>query len=203
MGVQERKAREKEELRQEILVAARALFIEHGLKNVSMRKIAEKVEYSPATLYLYFKDKEDLFDTICAETFEKLIERLSSHPSQGPGLQGLGEGLRAYIRFGLEHPQDYCLTFLVEDREWHSVEKVCRRREAGCRAFSCLQEAVRLNAESGVIRVNNVGATAQMLWASIHGLTSLLITVPEFPWVDRDMLIEHQIETLLRGIQAS
>jgi AcrR family transcriptional regulator len=202
MGVRDRKAREKKELRQEILNAARSLFVERGYDNVSMRKIAEKVEYSPATIYLYFRDKEDLFDTLCAGMFERLVHRLTTHPSRGPGLEGMRAALRAYIDFGLDHPQDYCVTFLVEDREWHNVDKPCRRREAGCRAFSCLQELVRLNAQAGVIRVNNVEATAQMLWASIHGLTSLLITVPEFPWVDREVLVEHQIQTLLRGLQA-
>lgn len=203
MGVQERKAREKTELRQEILGAARSLFLEQGFENVSMRKIAEKVEYSPATLYLYFRDKEDLFDAICAETFDKLIETLRPDPPSGAGLQGLRDGLRAYIRFGLAYPEDYCITFLVKHREAAGQDAVCRRREAGCRAFSCLQESVRMNAEAGVIRVNNVEATAQMLWAAVHGLTSLLITVPNFPWIDREMLVEHQIETLLRGLRAS
>ena len=62
MGVQERRAREKKELRQEILDAAREMFVEDGYENVSMRKIAEKIEYSPTTIYLYFRDKADLLD---------------------------------------------------------------------------------------------------------------------------------------------
>jgi AcrR family transcriptional regulator len=62
MGVKERKAREKETLRQDILDAARELFIREGYQAVSMRKIAEKIEYSPATIYLHFRDKDDIFD---------------------------------------------------------------------------------------------------------------------------------------------
>src|SRR5688572_17792667 len=105
MGVQERKAREKEELRQEILDAARDLFVEQGYEAVSMRKIAERIEYSPATIYLHFRDKADLFDHLCADTFQRLVERLESMTREHDDpLSGLRAGMRAYIDFGLEHP---------------------------------------------------------------------------------------------------
>src|ERR687885_1755275 len=78
MGVQERRAREKQELRQEILDAARELFIREGFENVSMRKIADKIEYSPTTIYLHFQDKADLLDCICEETLGKLQQRLAA-----------------------------------------------------------------------------------------------------------------------------
>ena len=75
MGVQERRAREKKELRQGILDAAREMFVRDGFENVSMRKIAEKIEYSPTTIYLYFQDKADLLDCLCEETFAKLLKK--------------------------------------------------------------------------------------------------------------------------------
>src|SRR5271168_4346283 len=75
MGVQERRAREKKELRDEILDAARDLFLREGYENVSMRKIAEKIEYSPTTIYLYFQDKSELLDCICEETFARLVRK--------------------------------------------------------------------------------------------------------------------------------
>ena len=82
MGTQERRNREKESLRQEILDAARRLFLKNGFQNVSMRQIAEKIEYSPTTIYLYFKDKSALFRSICEETFGKLERK--SRPSGKP-----------------------------------------------------------------------------------------------------------------------
>jgi len=82
MGVQERRAREKKELRQEILDAARDLFVREGFENVSMRKIAEKIEYSPTTIYLYFQDKADLLDCICEETFEGIASSRYGHKSR-------------------------------------------------------------------------------------------------------------------------
>src|SRR5262244_2221370 len=74
MGVMERRIREKQALRQEILDAARELFVTEGYENVSMRKVAERIEYSPTTIYLYFKDKADLHDCICEETLGRLVE---------------------------------------------------------------------------------------------------------------------------------
>src|SRR4051794_32557040 len=114
MGVQERKAREREELRQEIVEAARQLFIEEGYDAVSMRKIADRIEYSPATIYLYFRDKSDLLDCVCADTFRKLVARLQSiggEPTEP--VDRLRRGLRAYVDFGLENPADYRVTFMM------------------------------------------------------------------------------------------
>ena len=76
MGIKERRAREKEQLRQQILSAARELFVNEGYEKVSMRKIANKIEYSPTTIYLHFKDKADLLDFVCQETLLNLLNTL-------------------------------------------------------------------------------------------------------------------------------
>src|SRR6266403_1650812 len=77
MGVRERRAREKRFLRQEILDAASELFAREGFENVSMRRIADKIAYSPTTIYLYFKDKAELLEQVCAEAFSRLLQRLT------------------------------------------------------------------------------------------------------------------------------
>ena len=75
MGTKERRAREKEQLRRQILVAARELFVNEGYESVSMRKkFANKIEYSPTTIYLYFKDKADLLDSVCKETLPEPVK---------------------------------------------------------------------------------------------------------------------------------
>src|SRR5512142_1445385 len=105
MGVQERRAREKQELREEILEAARQLFIHEGFENVSMRKIADKIEYSPTTIYLYFQDKSDLLDCVCEQTLSRLNDGLTQIRQRvADPFQRLRAGLRAYIDFGVEHP---------------------------------------------------------------------------------------------------
>src|SRR2546422_1401284 len=99
MGVQERRARQKEGVREEILDAARTLFVKEGYEHVSIRKIAEKIEYAPGTIYLYFHDKAEILDRICEETFSKLAQRMHAI-NQDPAnpLDGLRRGLRTYVQ---------------------------------------------------------------------------------------------------------
>src|SRR5947208_2297737 len=112
MGVQERRAREKAGVREEILDAARALFVKEGYENVSIRKIAEKIEDAPGTIYLYFKDKAEILDRISEETFAKLAERMHAiNKDPSNALDGLKRGLRTYIQFGVDNPNHYIITF--------------------------------------------------------------------------------------------
>lgn len=200
MGVQERKAREREELRHEILSAARQLFVEQGYEAVSMRKIAERIEYSPTTIYLHFRDKADLFDQLCADTFQRLVERLESiHREQTDPVAGLRAGLRAYIDFGLEHPAHYQVTFMTPNvRHCHDAES--RADCMGERAFGSLLSSVTACAASGRLKTENPETTSQMLWSAAHGITSLLITHPDFPWGDQEAIINHLLDTLIGGL---
>ena len=140
MGVQERKAREKQELRQEILDAARELFVEQGYEAVSMRKIADRIEYSPTTIYLYFEDKAELFECLCGETFEKLIVELDKISPTDP-VEGFRAGLRRYIEFGTAHPAHYRITFMTPLKgECPGGGK--HKTDPGERAFECLRNSL-------------------------------------------------------------
>lgn len=72
MGVADRKEREKEEMKTKILEAAKKLFLDHGFEKTSIRNIAEEIEYSPGTIYLYFKDKNELLFALHQEAFQGL-----------------------------------------------------------------------------------------------------------------------------------
>jgi AcrR family transcriptional regulator len=201
MGVQERRAREKKELRQEILDAARDLFLREGYENVSMRKIAEKIEYSPTTIYLYFQDKSDLLDCICEETLLRLVRKQNVlEQSTADPLERLRLSLRYYIEFGLKHPNHYMVTFMMT----RSIENhpPMKSHEIGLKAFNFLRTTLALCAERRLIEVADLEATAQTVWAATHGLTSLLIARPKFPWVERNRLIDTMIDTLLAGLRA-
>ena len=202
MGVQERRAREKQELRQEILDAARDLFIREGFENVSMRKIAEKIEYSPTTIYLHFQDKADLLDCVCEETLQKLESRLAAiHASTPDPLEGMKGGLRAYIEFGLEYPNDYRVAFLLEFKPFAEADRCMRCHTMGQKTFDHMRKSLGACIELGIFAPNDIEATSQALWAAIHGLTSLLILHPDFPWVDRDVLVERLIDTVVDGLK--
>lgn len=200
MGVQERRAREKKELRQEILDAARDLFVHEGYENVSMRKIADKIEYSPTTIYLYFQDKADLLDCICEETMSRLVRKQTvlAQTVFDP-VERLRLGLRAYIEFGLKHPNHYKVTFMMLQPVAEGAN--CRSRDMGKRAFHHLRTTLALCVEQHLLEVADIETSAQALWATIHGITSLLITHTKFPWVDRDRLIDTVIENAIAGMR--
>jgi AcrR family transcriptional regulator len=203
MGIKKRREREKENLRQLILDAAREMFAEEGYHAVSMRKIADKIEYSPTTIYLYFKDKNDLLRQICDETFAKLAQRLSKiDKKEGKSLEGFRAGLRAYVEFGLEHPKHYEVTFMLPLTEKLGAVEADFDGSLGKKAFDYLRDGVTDCMENGLLAKGDVDIVSQTLWAGIHGVTSLLIGHEKFPFVDKSKLIDSVIDTMLRGLVA-
>ena len=202
MGVKERRARQQKYLRQEILDAASELFVREGYENVSMRRIAEKIEYSPTTIYLYFKDKTDLLDQVCHETFGRLVQRLGKIMDQpGDPVDRLKRGLLAYIQFGLENPHHYRATFMMVFPEDFKDEKHHQPDSPGMQAFGFLTRGLRECIKAGKLPAVNVELAAQVLWTGVHGATSLLITHEHFPWVGRDKLVHSMVDTLVAGLE--
>src|SRR5882757_5859147 len=107
MGIAERKEKQKTEIRKSILDASMKLFVEEGFSNVSIRRIAEIIEYSPTTIYLYFKDKDEIFFNLHEIGFQKMQEMnkdLDVIENPMERLRKMGEN---YIRFGMENPEYY------------------------------------------------------------------------------------------------
>ncbi len=201
----ERRARHKLALREEILAAARDLFVREGYENVTMRRVAEKIEYSPTTIYLYFKDKAELLFSICQETFAKLLEEFAALDREpADPVTHLKRGLRTYIAFGLKHPQHYLASFVVpyeqappEDAALHLAED-----SQGMRAFAYLRNSVAACIAAGKFRGVDVETASRALWAAVHGITSLLIVHSHFPWGDREQVINLVVDSMVTGLEA-
>lgn len=201
MGSKQRREREKEELRQEILDAARELFVQEGYENVSMRRIAEKIEYSPTTIYLYFDDKVSLLYAICEETFAKLAKRMETIAKDADDpVRALKKGCRAYVDFGLKYPNHYKVTFINHPEHPRDDKRHLKEQSMGMRAYGNLRAAVEACIKAKKFRETNVDAVTQMVWAGGHGVASLLITMPGFPWVKKNELIDLMIDTLVDGL---
>lgn len=201
MSLKERRERQKEELRQTILDAAREMFADEGYESVSMRKLAEKIEYSPTTIYLYFKDKNELLQQICEETFGKLSRKLEANQRKhGHTFKGLKKGLQTYIEFGLKHPKHYEVTFMlplmINVKDDYQYEG-----SMGEKAFEYLRSAVSECMENGELKHGDINVISQSLWAAIHGTTSLLIGHKDFPFVPTDILIDSVINMMLQGLK--
>ena len=201
MGTKERRTREKEQLRRQILSAARELFVDQGYENVSMRKIANKIEYSPTTIYLYFKDKADLLDSVCKETLLNLLNTLEllKRDKSNP-VEVLRKSGRAYVEFGLKYPQDYKLTFVVRPQFQKGLG--LGEGSVGERVFNYLRATVSECIRQKAFRQVDVEITGQALWSAVHGVTLLLIDFPDFPWTEKDKLIDTVINTMIEGLRA-
>src|SRR3972149_10882479 len=127
MGIKERQERDREAVRRAILDAARDLFVSEGYHNVSIRKIAERIEYSPAAIYGYFPSKDDIFFALAEEGFRLLGDHGATDKQAPPALDPL-ERVRAVVwrlyEFSREHPQYFALMFV--DR---SVPRISREYE--------------------------------------------------------------------------
>jgi len=199
MNALSRRRKHKEELHRAILDAAREIFVQQGYENFSMRKLAEKIEYSPGSLYLHFKNKEELFECLVEESFARLLQTLRNMRN-GQECEDLAEelkkGLLAYVEFGLRNPNDYRFAFMLRP----PVKKRPYRVHG---AFEVLRDMVRRCIEQKRLRNVDVETTAQALWASAHGITSLLIQRPTFPWVSRKKLVAQVINSAVDSLVAA
>jgi AcrR family transcriptional regulator len=172
MGVSERKERHREDLKKEILTAAKELFTEKGFDATSIRAIAEKIEYSPATIYLYYKDKNEIVHALHRDGFKLLVSNFEvfshiSHPFER--LKGMG---RAYIQFATQNPDIYQLLFIMKEPLEH-VANCFEDWDEGDRAFDILLKTVGECQEFGYFKGFDKTMLSFSIWSTMHGLCSL------------------------------
>lgn len=187
--------RYRDELRRSILDAAREAFVEYGYEGVSMRQLAEKVGCTHGNLYVHFKDKETLFDCLVEESFEKFAEglRVPDSVRRGDPVKFLRAAGRAYVAFGLANASAYEFAFILRRPGQRRKPHVTYERMRAL-VQRCIDEKHfrRMDADVG----------GQALWAAAHGITSLLITRPTFPWADRSKVIGQVIDAAVDGLMA-
>jgi AcrR family transcriptional regulator len=173
MSLKERKEREKKKLRGLILKAAMRLFAQEGYERITIRRIAEEIEYSPATIYLHFGGKDEILYALHAEGFEKLYERQQAVLAIKDPLERLLKQGEVYVSFGLENPEYYDLMFIMrgtakrisEDREW----------DIGLRSYGFLKANVEECMEAGLLPGTDPDVATFSLWSHVHGMVSLII----------------------------
>jgi AcrR family transcriptional regulator len=192
---------EGELLRAEIMAAAEKLLIQTGDEGaVSIRAIADAAGVTPPSIYLHFADKTELLAAVCEARFQD-FDRYLEEASAGidDPLEALRARGRAYVRFGLENPEHYRILFMTRpgsERPQQGIEHL-----PGMTAFSHLVENVARGMDAGVITPGDPFLVATGLWSNVHGVTSLLIARPDFPWPDLDRLMDHVLGVAVRGLQ--
>ena len=183
----------RQETRAEIVKAARAIFVRKGFEGFSMRTLARAVGYSPAALYLQFASKEELFDVLVEEAFVHLHEALSvllNERGKNP-VEQLKRGLRIYVEWGLKHPHEYQIAFAVRNPS----KKPYRTH----RAFDLARDLMKICLGNSPAAKRELEVRTQAVWAAAHGITSLLIQRPSFPWASKDRLIDNVIDSAVDG----
>lgn len=204
MGIAERRVRERERVRKKILDAARGLFAAEGYEKVTMRRIAEVIEYSPTTIYHHFEDKGALVDALCETDFSRLLGVLQGQAPPADLIERMRQMGRAYATFGVTYPNHYRFMFMTpgkfEPAPGHELST------SGRQAFALLRDAVEKAVEGGLFRKGNVDTMAQVLWCGIHGAVALLITMRSDQWPGAPAapdLIEQVVESGIQGFLAN
>jgi AcrR family transcriptional regulator len=190
---------EGEKLREQILEAAERLLIEtEDEEAVTIRSVADAVGVTPPSVYLHFADKDELLFAICERHFAQL-DRVTEEAAAGSEdlLEALALRGKAYIRFGVEHPEQYRILFMRKPSHTPEDFQVDRLRDAA--AFNHLVEHVVKCVNAGLIEGDPLMVSLG-LWATVHGLTSLLISKPDFPWPDLDLISGHVCRTAIAGL---
>lgn len=202
MGPKERRERERDEVRARILDAARDLFAEEGVESVTMRRIADRIEYSPTAIYFHFRDKDALLSELCACDFRAFAQRFAAAATIEDPLERLRAAGEAYIDFGLTHPSHYRLMFMTPKAAGtDQIEKGNPEEDAYAFLTGIIAEAI----EQGRFRpeLTDVALVSQIVWAGVHGVISLEIAKCTDDWVEWTPLSERaklMIDVLIDGL---
>ncbi|MBI5058194.1 TetR/AcrR family transcriptional regulator [candidate division KSB1 bacterium] len=184
MTIAERKSRERQEMRSLILETARALFVEEGFATVSIRRIAEKIEYSPATIYLYFKDKDEILYAVHNLGFEMLMEKFRDTATISDPFERLQAISRRYLEFAIEHPGYYDLMFIMRG-PIKTIEEGSDEWNYGRKSFDFFNATVQECVDAGYLPADSREIAAFALWGYVHGVAALIIR-RRCPMLDQD-----------------
>jgi AcrR family transcriptional regulator len=202
LGVKERQEREREAVSRSILDAARELFVTHGYQEVSIRKIADRIEYSPAAIYGYFQRKDDIFFALAEEGFRLLFsyggdarDAQSADPADA-----LRDMFWRYYQFSKQHPEYFALMFLDRSvpkisRDWERFGFVMEmKREMSAR----IQTAI----DAGEFpKGTSPEAIFRILLTAVHGAATMRLCDRMEQGEDADALARDTLEAALQGLK--
>lgn len=200
MGVRERQGREREAMTRSILDAARELFVAEGYQNVSIRKIADRIEYSPAAIYSYFPSKDDIFYGLAEEGFRLLFESGVTGETGGDALDELRRGFGHFYQFSKQHPEYFALMFVDRSvprisREWDRFAFVQGMRN---KVIGTIQRAV----DEGLLpKATDPEWAFTILMAAVHGAAVMRLCERVAPGTNTDGVARDTIEAALTGLR--
>jgi AcrR family transcriptional regulator len=194
MCVKERKERDKIEMREKILNSAHQLFLDRGFEEVSIRNIADAIEYSPATIYLYFKDKNEIFYALHGEAFKMFNQHMARLVDIREPFQRLIEMGEEYLQFFNQHPKYYEIMFLTESPM--DCEENQDKWQEGQRALGFLESILKDCQTQGRFANMDTQVLAFSIWSYMHGMCALVLRqrVRCYPEEDRERIRTQSFE---------
>ena len=200
MGIRERQSRERETVRRKILNAARTLFLNEGYANVSMRKIAEQIEYSPGAIYSYFASKEDIFFALAEEGLQIVRTHCAAADHANSPLERVRESLWRFYTFSKEQPEYFSLIFVDSavpriSRDW---ERFSSMRELRAEIEQDIQHCI----EQGVFPgIESSGAIFRILWTAAYGAAVFRLSHRLAQGEDSDALAQDLLDATIAGLR--
>jgi AcrR family transcriptional regulator len=204
VGTAERREREKLALQQKIIDKGREILVNEGPAALTMRRLADEIEYTAGALYAHFADKEELVRAICQTDFEAFTSQFSSAMTEKDALKRLRLLAKLYSRFALEHPAQYKILFVL-DSVGGNVEKERGNPEKD--AYAVVELAVEAAMKEGHFKAfqGRMQLVAQSLWAAMHGVVSIEIRRVDdmkIPFEPIDDRVDTMCEVMLAGLDA-
>lgn len=198
----ERQQRKQEEIRKSILDAAKEIIEREGVQGLSIRKVTNAIEYSPAIVYHYFKDKNEIVETLVEEGYRKILNSIATvERNDAEPEQELREVFTKYIKAALDSPEEYKAFMLNSDA---SVLKKTALLERGIsersQSIRLLCDNLHRGIETGRFAECDIELAAQIIWTSAFGLTIKLILEENVDEMQVDRLIEQHFKILFNGI---
>ena len=205
--------RRRNKIRARILSAAERVFAREGVDGLSIRRLAENIDYSPAAIYKYFKSKDDLIDELKESFFELILENVHRiADTSTPFNERARDCVATYVRIAVEKPYHYAAAFAgeaasndlapVDDEPGFELSKKGQ-------AFNVLRGMIAEGVENGAFRSEiDPSLAAKSVWAAMHGLTMMIVHIPSFPalkadqaTMSREDFILFHADQVIRGLE--
>ena len=205
MGIKERKQRERSEVREKILDAALDFFATEGVEGVTMRALADAIEYTPPVIYSHFRDKDAIIRELCNRQLRTLAKHFSAIAGVADPVERLRGIGRAYVDFALANPSHFRFMFLTAHPLPTEEDENPHRGDPQEDAYAFLKSTVEAAIAAGQLRpeLTDAEELTQMCWAAAHGVVALQNTKGSEPWIDwRDARTTAYklLDAMLRGL---
>lgn len=185
-------------LREDIISVSRELLLKEGFGKISMRKVARRADVTATSIYLHFKNKDELILALVEESIRNLGNQLKEavRPDADP-VQQLKDVADAYIRYALDHPQEYEVIYMVRPEEMPKYPK--EKFQQIRKVYELIADVIREGKEKQLFDVDDELISAYTIWAQIHGVVSVVLNRRLDTRIPREKFLKQAVEHIIQG----